>query len=360
MALLNPRYRIPTAFVGAVIALGAFVGLAPAVSAQLTTSAHSPTNAVTNNASATTTTKPSASTSVVKAIPRPQPKLPVRVKSVTGSTSEVVEVTDVSWIVVLNGDVNEILFALGMGDRIVANDVTGYYPEESKRKPKIGYGRTLSAETILSFNPTLVLGNTDAGPPAVLTQLRSAGVAVVIVGAGEEASDSAKKIRRVAAAVGLIAAGDALGDATELQLRSVQKRWTESANRFEPRAVFLYLRGPRTQLLAGSGTRASAMLLGAGATDAGAFFANVKGYVPITSEALVLADPDVIVVLDEGLESVGGIDGLLKIPGVALTKAGQRKRILSFDDLKLLELGPRTPEALDELSRELFKPYTKK
>jgi iron complex transport system substrate-binding protein len=271
-----------------------------------------------------------------------------------------VEVTDVSRIVVLNGDVNEILFALGMGDRIVANDITGYYPEESKKKPKIGYGRTLSAETILSFKPTLILGNTDAGPPAVLTQLRSAGVPLVIVDAGQDVSDSAKKIRRVGAAVGLSAAGEALGDATELQVRAVHKRWTESANRFEPRAAFLYLRGPRTQLIGGSGTRANAMLLGAGATDAGAFFANVKGYVPITSEALVLANPDVIVVLDDGLESVGGIEGLLKIPGIALTKAGQNKRIISFDDLKLLELGPRTPEALDELSRELFKPYIKK
>lgn len=302
----------------------------------------------------TTTTGQGASAE--RAVARATPKLPIRVKSVG---NEVVEVTDVSRIVVLNGDVNEILYALGMGDRIVANDITGYFPDDAKKKPKIGYQRTLSAEAILSFRPTLVIGNTDAGPPAVLTQLRGAGVAVVIVEAGDDVADAPKKIRRVGAAVGLMNEGDALGDKIETQLRAVQKKWSDAANRYEPRAAFLYLRGPRTQLLGGSGTRANAMLLGAGATDAGAFYANVKGYVPITSEALVQANPDVIVVLDDGLESVGGIDGLMKIPGIALTKAGQNKRILSFDDLKLLELGPRTPDALDELSRALYAPFKK-
>ena len=254
----------------------------------------------------------------------------------------------------LNGDVNEILYALGLGDNIVANDITAYYPAESEKKTKIGYGRTLSAEGILAQKPSLVIGNTDAGPTSTITQLRASGVPVVIVASGDDVYDAPKKIRQVGNAVGLAEAGDALGDKTEAQLRAVQKKWSTALNRYEPRAAFLYLRGPRTQLLGGSGTRANAMLLAAGATDAGAFFAGVTGYVPVTSESLVLANPEVIVVLDDGMASVGGKDGVLKIPGVALTKAGQSKRIISFDDLKLLELGPRTPDALNELIAALY------
>ena len=300
----------------------------------------------------TTTTTVGTSTTSAKV---GKPKLPVAVKSIIGEgRAEVVEVKDVSRIVVLNGDVNEILYALGLGDNIVANDVTAYFPAESEKKTKIGYQRSLSAEGILTQKPSLIIGNTDAGPATTMAQLRSSGVPVVIVAAGDDVYDAPKKIRQVGIIVGLADAGDALGDRTESQLRAVQRKWSSALNRYEPRAAFLYLRGPRTQLLGGSGTRANAMLLAAGATDAGAFFAGVTGYAPITSESLVLANPDVIVVLDAGMESVGGKDGVLKLPGVALTKAGQNKRILSFDDLKLLELGPRTPEALNELIAALY------
>lgn len=135
---------------------------------------------------------------------------------------------------------------------------------------------------------------------------------------------------------------------------AVQKKWQSSTKRYQPRAVFLYLRGASTLLLGGSGTRSNAMLSAAGALDAGAIFANADGYVPITSEALVKARPDVIVVLTAGLQSVGGINGVLRIPGVALTPAGQTRNIIDFDDLKLLELGPRTPEALQELTAALY------
>ncbi len=313
------------------------------------------TAVVPTSAIAQSTTTPASTTVVTStAVPvaKPVPKLPARVSSIGDG---VVEVADVSRIVALNGDVNEILYALGLGDNIVANDITGYYPAESLKKPKIGYQRQLSAEGILSFKPTLIIGNEDAGPKSTITQLRAAGATVVIIPAGESVYDSAKKIRVVGQAVGLTKAGDALADKTYAAIKAVQKKWEKTTNRWEPRAVFLYLRGPRTLLLGGSGTRAAAMFEAAGVTDGAAFSADVQGYVPLTSEALVLSKPDVIVVLTEGLKSVGGIEGVLKIPGVSLTPAGQNKRIVDFDDLELLELGPRTPKALEGLIAALYQ-----
>ena len=281
----------------------------------------------------------------------PTPTLPVVVKSIGGG---VVEVSDVRRIVALNGDVNEIIYALGLGDNIVANDITGYYPAEAEKKSKIGYQRTLSAETILAQKPTLIIGNQDAGPPPVIAQLRATGIPVVIVPSGDDVYDAPKKIRLIANALGVSDVGDRLATTTQQRLQAVQKKWQSSTKRYQPRAVFLYLRGANTLLLGGSGTRANAMLSAAGALDAGAIFANVDGYVPITSEAMVKARPDVIVVLTGGLESVGGINGVLKLPGVALTPAGQSRSIIDFDDLLLLELGPRTPDALQALTAALY------
>jgi iron complex transport system substrate-binding protein len=338
------RYFLNRFLAGAlpVVAIGSMAVVEPAIAAATSRPA-------TSRPAATTTT---ISTSTTTPKPAAVPKLPVLVPSIGDG---LVEVTDVSRIVALNGDVTEILYALGLGSNIVANDITGYYPAEAAKKPKIGYQRQLSAEGILSFKPTLVIGNEDAGPPSALAQLRAAGATVVIVPAGENVFDAPKKIRWVGTAVGLEAAGDALGDKTYASIQRVQKKWSSTTQRWEPRAVFLYLRGSKTMLLGGSGTRASAMLEAAGVTDGAAFDANVKGYVPITSEALVAAKPDVIVVLTEGLKSVGGIEGVLAIPGIALTPAGKTKRVIDFDDLEFLELGPRTPEALDKLVAELYK-----
>jgi iron complex transport system substrate-binding protein len=264
----------------------------------------------TNPAGAASPTSTSTSSAATKTTAKPKPALPAVVRS--RGDAGAVEVSDVSRIVALNGDVNEILYALGLGENIVANDITATFPADATKKPKIGYGRQLSAEGLLALKPTLIIGNEDAGPATVVAQLRSTNIPVVIVPAGDDVGDAAKKIRWVAKAVGLSAAGEALADTVERDIAAVQRRWAASARHLEPKAVFLYLRGPKTQLLGGAGTRAHAMLSAAGATDAGAYLAGVTGYVPITSEALVRAKPDTIVVLEDGLASVGGVDGLLR------------------------------------------------
>jgi iron complex transport system substrate-binding protein len=69
----------------------------------------------------------------------------------------------------------------------------------------------------------------------------------------------------------------------------------------------------------------------------------------LTAESLATLNPDVIVVMSKGLESVGGVDGLLKLPGVAQTKAGKNSAIIDVDDSLLLSFGPRTPSLIEQL-----------
>lgn len=58
--------------------------------------------------------------------------------------------------------------------------------------------------------------------------------------------------------------------------------------------------------------------------------------------------------MSKGLESVGGIDGLVKIPGVAQTPAGMERRVVSIEDGVLLNYGPRTDEVLKSLVDQLY------
>jgi iron complex transport system substrate-binding protein len=253
-------------------------------------------------------------------------------------------------IVPLNGDVAEIVFALGLGPRVVGTDTSATYPAEAKALPKIGYQRQLSAEGILSLNPTIAIGTPEAGPPEVLDQIRGAGVRVEILASPTTVDDVPGRIRDVAAALGVAAAGADLADRAEADITAAVAAVPAGATK--PRVAFLYLRGTTTAMIGGAGSRADAMITAAGAVDAGTE-AGVRGFRPLTPEALATARPDVLLLLSAGLASVGGEAGLLKLPGVAQTPAGANKRIVALDDQYLLGLGPRTGAALAELVTEL-------
>lgn len=107
-------------------------------------------------------------------------------------------------------------------------------------------------------------------------------------------------------------------------------------------------------LIGGRGSGATSLIEAAGAVDAGAESGLEKDFTAITSEALVKAAPDAILVMAKGLESVGGVDGLVEIPGVAQTPAGMDRRIVSVEDGVLLNYGPRTDQVLTSVVEQLY------
>lgn len=280
--------------------------------------------------------------------PEASPVLPARVVDKDGRT---VVVRDVSRIVPLNGDLAETVFTLGLAKNVVGVDTSATYPERTVEKlPKIGYQRTLSAEGILSLRPTVVVGSPAAGPPPVIEQLRTAGVTVVIIPEYKTLNAGARKLRILGKALGVPNRGERLARQVESQI-TIAKREVASTNG-KPRVAFLYLRGTQVQMIGGKGSGADAMIAAAGGQDVGVD-SGIEGFKPFSAEALVAARPDVLLLLTAGLQSVGGVDGLLRLPGVAQTPAGQARRIVHYDDLLLLGLGPRTGKALRLLIRGL-------
>ena len=283
--------------------------------------------------------------------PEAAPELPV---TVSGADGEEVTVDDASRIVPANGDIAEVVFALGLGDSVVATDVSATYPPEADALPEIGYQRTLLAEQVLGLDPSVVVANPDAGPPEVLDQLRTAGVPVVVLDYPHDLDGPAAKIRLVAAALGVPARGEELARSVTaaIDAASASAESLVSAAGDRPRAVFLYLRGSNVQQVGGRGSGVDALLAAAGAVDVGVEL-GVDEFQPLTDEALIEAAPEVLVVTTSGLESVGGVDGLVELPAVAGTPAGRDRRVVAVDDQLLLGLGPRTGEALEQLVAEL-------
>ena len=255
---------------------------------------------------------------------------------------------DTSRIVTLGGSVTEIVYALGAGDRVVGVDASSVYPDAATEKPSVGYFRQVPAEGVLSLDPSLILALDGTGPPAVLDQFRSAGVHTVLVSDTSSVAGTKQKIRRIAGLIGREARADSLIRDMEADLKRARalRRRAEST----PEVLFIYARGSGSMSVAGEGSSAEAMIKLAGGENAVTGF---EGFKPMSAEAVVGAEPDVILMLTRGLESIGGVEGLMEQPGIPLTPAGGRGRVVAMDDLLLLGFGPRLGTAVTRLTEKL-------
>ncbi|MEU9863771.1 ABC transporter substrate-binding protein [Streptomyces sp. NPDC047971] len=277
-------------------------------------------------------------------------KLPVTVGSADGRR---VTVASTERIVPLTGSLNEIVFTLGLGGRVVARDITATF-EQAAKLPVVTRAHDVSAESVLSLKPTVVLADTSTGPAEAIEQIRDAGIPLVVVKPAKELADISVRIDAVAAALGVPDAGAALKKRTQDRIDAVGKD-VPARKKDRPRVAFLYVRGSAAvYLLGGAESGAASLLEAAGAVDAGKESGLKKDFTPITSEALAAAAPDAILVMSKGLQSVGGVDGLVKIPGVAETPAGMDRRVVSIDDGVLLNYGPRTDQVLRSLVTQLY------
>lgn len=280
---------------------------------------------------------------------QPTPTLPVTITSADGNP---VTITDVSRIVPLWSSISEVAFSLGLGANVVARDIATTFPE-AQHLPLVTQSHDVSAEAVLSLSPTVVLAQDDTGPPEALDAIRNAGVPVVVIASPTDIDDIAPRIRTIASALGVPAEGEALIERTEKEIVAVQRTIPQDVT--PPKVAFLYMRGSAgVYLIGGPRSGADSMIKAAGATDAGTAMGLTKTFTPITSEGLVQAAPDVILMTTTGLESVGGIDGLVKIPGIAQTPAGQNRRVVTEEDGLLYSFGGRTPLALRGLIDALY------
>jgi len=256
--------------------------------------------------------------------------------------------TDTSRIVTLGGSVTEIVYALGAGDQVVGVDASSIYPDAATEKPDVGYFREVPAEGVLSLDPSLILALEGTGPPAVLDQFRSAGVRTVLVSDESSVTGTKQKIRTIARLLGREAKGDSLIQGMEQDLAEARALRTRVES--TPRVLFIYARGTGSMSVAGRGSSAEAMIELAGAENA---ITGFEGYKPMAAEAVVSAEPDVILMLTRGLESIGGVEGLLDQSGIKLTPAGENRRVVAMDDLLLLGFGSRLGTAVKQLTTKL-------
>ena len=248
----------------------------------------------------------------------------------------------VSRVVVLANGVAEIMNSLNARSIMVGRDISSS-EDALKNTPIVTSGHQVISEKVIALKPDLVIIDASTGPKAALDQIRGAGIRIVQTPESWRLTDIASKISAVGVAIG------AQGQAERLNLEMAKASQAHKV-KSSPRIAFLYVRGTSSiYLIGGPGSGADSLIQSIGGIDVGA--AHLKHpFNTLTPEALAIMNPDVILVMSKGLESVGGMAGLLKLPGVAQTQAGKNARVIDVDDSLLLSFGPRTPTLVTALA----------
>ncbi|MDO6705453.1 hemin ABC transporter substrate-binding protein [Photobacterium sp. 1_MG-2023] len=254
-------------------------------------------------------------------------------------------------IISAGSGITELMYAVGAEDQIVAVDITSkaYVGDEV---PKLGYHRQLSAESMIALNPDRVLGSEEMGPESTLNLLRQAGIKIDILNSGETVEDLASRVTQVGELTGKQEAAKTLVDTIHQQVSGIQQRLTAQSDR--QRILFLTIHGGRAPMVGGRHTTADTLIQLAGGINPAA--EQIESYKPLSAEAMLAMQPDIILLSTHTSQSIGGIDGLLKtLPLLAATPAGQQKKIVTIDGTALIGgLNLKSLEEAERLNQALY------
>ncbi|MBV7476432.1 hemin ABC transporter substrate-binding protein [Pseudomonas sp. PDM31] len=251
------------------------------------------------------------------------------------------------------GAFSEWVVALGGEGRLVGVDSTSQHPQTLRSLPSVGYQRALAAEGILALKPDILVGSTEMGPPPVLEQLKAAGVRIEMLSAKADVAALQHNLTEL---------GQLLGKQTEAQAQTAgylkrlqaQADWVKQAQQQHPapRVLMLLSHSGGNLQVAGKDTLAAWMIEQAGGTSLG----EHNGYKPVSNEAMLALDPQVIIFAGGRLEGDAARAALLQQnPILAQTRAGRDGRVLVIDPTLLVGgLGPRVPDALSRLCAAFY------
>lgn len=243
-------------------------------------------------------------------------------------------------IVCVSKQLTELMFALHQGNKIVGLDLTSTYPAETKNISKVGYHRHLSAEGIISLDPTIVIHQNDVAPPEVMPQVAKVGIPIKVYPAAATLDSTKILIRLLGKEYGEDTAAERIitkldNDLTKAD--SIVKKYST-----QPKVLIIHFGQQRNQYFV-MGTRgtADAMLKLAGGINA----ADTSSFRDLSPEVIAREQPDVILATDFGWDRLGGsIEKFKELPGIALTPAAKNGKIYRIEEHDLVYFGPRTGE----------------
>ena len=272
--------------------------------------------------------------------------LPVLVLFSAGINSACDKAMDASRITVAGGSITEIIYALEQDEKLVAVDITSNFPKQASELPSIGYVRALSAEGVLSLSPSLILGENDMGPAAVMEQLSRVGIDIKIIPEENTADGIIDKVSCVANILDMsdydknLVLNDLRHEVNDLY--SIVK-----SNQSPKKVMFILGMESGSPTVGGKGTSADGFIKMTGGINV---MNSFEGWKPVSTESIIEASPDFIIISNRGLSSFKTVEKLGQHPTLIFTPASKQNNIIALDGMAMLGFGPRTISSAKEVA----------
>lgn len=241
--------------------------------------------------------------------------------------------------------VTELIYALNAQNSLIAVDVTSKMPQ-TEQLPKIGYHRQLSTEGLLALQPTQIIGSDEMGPQTTLDLLTQSNIKVNVVNTKPTIAGLLERIDEIASLIHRQDNAQLIKDEVNKKVALLNSNIPNKAK--QKKVLYLLLHEGRAPYVAGRDTTMDEMIRLAGAINPAQ--ALLSSFKPLSIEAMISMQPDVILVSNRSLAKLDGVDNIIKsIPTLASTPAGINKQIIGVNSSALVGgLGLAT---LDEAAR---------
>lgn len=238
-------------------------------------------------------------------------------------------------VVVLSGDVGDVVVALGAADKVVGRDDINRNPA-LKHASTIGVHRNLTVEPIIALKPDLAVGSYMVMPAGIYTKLDELKIKAVNVMPDEEVSSYAQGIRTL---------GDLLGK--QEQATQLAQQWESGMSPREPNKL-RYILSYDGDVVAGRDTVGDELIRRAGGINAAE---NISGLKPLAKDGWLAAKPDVIIISEHHQEMLGGLEKYKKRPEIAASAAAKNNKIYFWSANDFLRYGLDSPQVVDKLNK---------
>lgn len=246
---------------------------------------------------------------------------------------------DPSRIVSIGSSITEIIYFLNSQDQIIAIDITSNFPEDAKKFPSVGYIRNLSAEGLLSTNPSIIISEDDIGPKNIIKQIQDTKTELRIIPEEQTLNGIIQKIQCV---------GNIIGQQKETE-KKISSEINPVINKIKEikkekdlsniKIMMILSTEGNSTVVAGSNTSGDSFIKMLGATN---IFESINGWKAVTAETILLKNPDYIIIPEKDLHKQSNVNTISENVILKETNAGKNNGYIIKDGMAILGYGPRT------------------
>ncbi|PJN89186.1 ABC transporter substrate-binding protein [Bacillus sp. mrc49] len=277
-----------------------------------------------------------------------QQAFPVTIKDATGEKVTIEEKP--KKIVTLIPSNTEVVFALGLGNKVIGVSDNDNYPEETKDIEKVG-GMEMNTELIVSLKPDLVLAHASSAHNLKegLQQLKDAGIDVLVVNDAQNFNEVYKSIDMIGMATGEQAKAKDIITDMKTKLKVISEK-AKSVKESERKTVLVEVSPSPDIYTPGKNTFMNEMLMMISADNAAA---DVDGWAKMDEESMIAANPDVIITT-YGYYTKDPVSGVTGRKGWQDVTAVKNAQVFDVHSDLVTRSGPRLIEGVEELAKSIY------